>query len=547
MADQATDARALARVFLAALASLGAAVPAHGASEPALGYNNARHLLARTGFGPADREVRAFAPLTAREAVDRILRDARTSAATEPPAALAAATPLRPPRLDQATDEERKAFRAQQAREAIALSGWWTQEMLATPSPLTERMTLFWHNHFVSAQPKVRIARLMYRQNVTLRANALGNFGTLLHAIARDPAMLVYLDGVQNRKGSPNENFAREVMELFTLGEGHYGEADVKEAARAFTGYSIDRETGEFRFRPVQHDYGVKTIFGQSGRFDGDAVLDLLLARPETAEFIVAKLWREFVAPEPDAKEVARIARRFRAANYDIKAALAGILTSDAFYASANRGTLVKSPIELVVGTLRQLELEPADATAFAFAAAAMGQNLVAPPNVRGWPGGDAWINASTLLARKQFLDRLTRAGDTPLAALVRAEVAMAASSPSEAAGAPMTNGRPAGDGERGGAMAAPKDPAAAAAAKANDDESARARRVRREIERALEALHFDSARYFAAFPGTDSRARAQAVQRLLLATAPLAPPDYDADSLTFVRALMQDAAYQLK
>jgi uncharacterized protein (DUF1800 family) len=543
MGDAVTDARALASVLLAALATLAPSLPANAAPERPLGYDNARHLLARAGFGPTDREVRAFAPLTPTEAVDRLLREARRTASTAPPAALVATTPLRPARLDQASDEERKAFRAQRAREAIALSGWWTQEMLATPSPLTERMTLFWHNHFVSAQPKVRIARLMYRQNVTLRAHALGNFGTLLHAIARDPAMLVYLDGVQNRKGSPNENFAREVMELFTLGEGHYGEADVKEAARALTGYGIDRESGEFRFRAFQHDHGVKTIFGKSGRFDGDAFLDLLLARPETAEFVVAKLWREFVAPGPGASEVAGIARRFRESNYDIKVALAGILTSDAFYASANRGTLVKSPIELVVGTLRQLELEPADATAFAFASAAMGQNLLAPPNVRGWPGGDTWINASTLLARKAFLDRLTRAGEAPLPALVMADVAIA----SEAAGAPIGNERPAGDGERGAAMVAPKARDAATAAKANDAESARARRVRREIERALDALHFDSARFFAGFAGSDSRSRAQAVQRLLLATAPLAPPDYDADSLTFVRALMQDAAYQLK
>src|SRR4029077_19443855 len=137
-------------------------------------------------------------------------------------------------------------FQQQQISEGLALRGWWTQEMLVTPSPLTERMTLFWHNHFVSSQQKVRIARLMYRQNALLREYALGDFGALLHAAAKDPAMVVYLDSVQNRKGTPNENFAREVMELFTLGEGRYGEQDVKEAARAFTGWSIDRESGTF-------------------------------------------------------------------------------------------------------------------------------------------------------------------------------------------------------------------------------------------------------------------------------------------------------------
>src|SRR5437588_1534425 len=151
--------------------------------------------------------------------------------------------------------------------------------MLSTSSPLTERMTLFWHNHFVSSQQKVKLAELMYRQNATLRANALGSFADLLHAIARDPAMVIYLDNAQNRRGAPNENFAREVMELFTLGEGHYDEQDIKEAARAFTGWSVDRARATFVSRPALHDDGDKTIFGRTGRFDGDDVLDLLLAR----------------------------------------------------------------------------------------------------------------------------------------------------------------------------------------------------------------------------------------------------------------------------
>src|SRR5262249_33914073 len=154
-------------------------------------------------------------------------------------------------------------------------------------------------------------------------------------------------DGVRNRKGAPNENFAREVMELFTLGEGHYTEQDIKEAARAFTGWSLDRETGRYVFRPAMHDYGVKTVLGKTGRFDGDDVLDILLARPETTEHVTMKLWREFVAPYADAAEVRRIATRFRECQYDIRVALREILTSDAFYASANRGVLVKSPVEL--------------------------------------------------------------------------------------------------------------------------------------------------------------------------------------------------------
>jgi len=213
------------------------------ATAASLGYDDARHLLARTGFGPTDSEVRTYAALGREAAVDRLLKEAGAMAQTPPPASAVDTSPLPRLRGEATTEAERKAYIQQQVREGLALRAWWVQEMLATPTPLTERMTLFWHNHFVSGQPKVFITRLMYRQNVTLRANSLGNFATLLHAIARDAAMVVYLDSGQNRKGAPNENFAREVMELFTVGEGQYTEQDIKEAARAFTGWGIDRES----------------------------------------------------------------------------------------------------------------------------------------------------------------------------------------------------------------------------------------------------------------------------------------------------------------
>jgi uncharacterized protein (DUF1800 family) len=507
------------RTLVAALAF--ASGGAMAAPNAALGYDDARHLLARTGFGPSEAEVRAFAPLTREQAVAKLLRESRTTAVTPAPASALDTSPLRPPRGPEATESERKAFREQQVRQGLELRGWWVREMLVTPSPMTERMTLFWHNHFVSAQPKVRIARLMYRQNVTLREYALGNFGALLHAMARDPAMVVYLDSVQNRKGAPNENFAREVMELFTLGEGHYGEQDVKEAARAFTGWSLDRETGAFMFRRFLHDDGSKTVLGKSGRLDGDAVLDILLARPETAEFIVTKLWREFVSPDPDSAAIARIARRFRESNYDIRTALRELLASDAFYAPENRGVLVKSPVELVVGTLRALEIAPEQALPFAVAAAGMGQNLMSPPNVKGWPGGETWINTTTLLARKQFLDRVVRADDGLLPAAMTSE---------------------------GGAMdmerAAPKP---ALAPQGVTDDAARRQRFLRQMERGLARLDFDSARWMAQFPGDSTTDREQAAQRLLLATTPQVSPDLHADSLTFVRGIVLDAAYQLK
>ncbi|TMH58820.1 MAG: DUF1800 domain-containing protein, partial [Betaproteobacteria bacterium] len=405
-------------------------------------------------------------------------------------------------------------FQQEQIREGLELRGWWVEEMIRTPSPLTERMTLFWHNHFVSGQQKVKLAQLMYRQNVTLRANALGRFGDLLHAVARDPAMVIYLDNAQNRKGTPNENFAREVMELFTLGEGHYGEQDIKEAARAFTGWSLDRDTGQFVFRRFIHDYGQKTVLGKTGNLDGDDVLDILLARPETAEFVMAKLWREFVSPDPDEKEVKRIAARFRDSRYDIKVALQALLTSDAFYAAENRGVLVKSPVDLVVGTLHQFGMRPGEPVPFAVAAAAMGQNLFAPPNVKGWPGGEAWINTSTLLARKAFLDRLFRADD--------------------AAG--RTDATP--------MMADALAPKAISVA--DESEASRKLRFMKAMDRGLKSVQFDSDAWFGALKATPD-ARAAAATRVLLAYAPQAQPDPASEPLAMVRQLVLDAAYQLR
>src|SRR5438132_6569230 len=382
-----------------------------------IGYEGARHLLARTGFGATDTQVRSFAPLERSQAVERLLSEARSEAGLAAPAFVDDAI-LPPRRLRDMSEEDRKAARRTLVEQAIELRTWWLREMLATPSPLTERMTLFWHNHFATSQQKVRSTQLMYRQNVLLRREALGNFAALLHAIGRDPAMLIYLDNAGSRRQAPNENFAREVMELFTLGEGHYAESDVKEAARAFTGWSLERDTGRFVYRRAWHDDGVKTVLGKTGRFDGDDVLDLLLARPETAEFIAAKLWREFVSPQPDPAEVARWAGVFRDARYEVKPLLRTVLTSSAFWAGENRATLVKSPVDLVAGTLRSYGIRPFELRPEVVACAALGQNLFAPPNVKGWPGGDAWIDAATILGRKRWLER-TFADDPRKVALV--------------------------------------------------------------------------------------------------------------------------------
>jgi uncharacterized protein (DUF1800 family) len=465
-------------------------VAASAIAEP-IGYEGARHLLNRVGFGATDAEIRAFAPLERAAAVERILAGARREAFVAPPAFVDDAfTPFY--RFAQLDPDARRREQRRRLDEAFALREWWVREMIATPSPLTERMTLFWHGHFATSLQKVRSAQLMYRQNALLRREALGNFATLLHAIARDPAMLIYLDNAGSRRGAPNENFAREVMELFTLGEGRYGENDVKEAARAFTGWSLDRETGTFLRRAAWHDRGEKTVLGRTGRLDGADILDILLARPETAELVARKLWKEFVSPAPEGAEILRLAAAFRQERYEVKPLLRALLLSEAFWAPSNRGVLVKSPVELVVGTLRLFEIRPLDLRPAAIACATLGQSPFAPPNVKGWPGGEAWINSATLLARKQIVERLLDNDDR----IERME-------PVTAAG--------------------------------------REARMRRALDRGLAAYRFDWDRWSA------RAADATSLERLVLAIEPASPVGDETAGLERLRRLAADSAFQLK
>ncbi len=373
----------------------------------AIGLADARHLAGRTGFAAEPAIVAELRPLTYPQAVDRLLAETRTTPLTPAPTWVGQ-WPLEGRRFKDLSPEQRKALVKELRRRARDLKAWWYREMLATDAPLTEHMTLFWHNHFTSSLRKVRLPTLLYRQNLLLRRYALGNFGTLLHAVARDPAMVLYLDNQTNRKGRPNENFARELLELFTLGEGHYREQDIKNAARAFTGWEANRRTGRFRFNRRVHDDGVKTFMGRTGRFDGDDIIDIVLAQPQTARFVTAKLWRDMVSERPDPAEVRRLAAVFRNHHYEIRPLLRAMLLSPQFRAAADRGRLIKSPVELLVGTLRMfgLAVKP---ERLVQAGRALGQDLFDPPNVKGWPGGDAWISSATLLVRQQLLSRLVR------------------------------------------------------------------------------------------------------------------------------------------
>ncbi len=478
------------------------------ATAPVLTVEDSRHLLVRTGFAALPAEIAKLQGLTRAEAVRRILAATRTDAVTPPPAWTSDVRDLRPPGRN-ASPEERRAWLRKRVEEGLELVGWWYREMIATPSPLTERMTLFWHNHFTSAFRKVRAPVLLYRQNVTLRQHALGNFAKLVHAMAADPAMIVYLDSLQNRRGYPNENFARELLELFTLGEGQgYTEADIKDAARAFTGWSLERETAAYRFRPFLHDGGEKTFMGKTGRFNGTDIIDIVLEQPRVAVYITERAWREFISEKPDPAAVKRIAERFRASGYEIKALLGELLSSPQFWAAENRGRLIRSPVELIVGTLRQFDLPQPDSRILALLGRALGQEPFNPPNVKGWPGGTAWINANTLLIRQQLLRRLT-SGEVPASERQTAEGEMQAETP----------------------MMTPKE------------RTRRQRALERRMARRIEGVDLD-----AWYAKLDRRWQSpNRVTALLVAVKPVNPPRPDSDPARFVRDLVLDPAFQLK
>jgi uncharacterized protein (DUF1800 family) len=373
-----------------------------------------RHLLRRTGFSPSESEVANFSGLSRERAVDVIIQMAKQNQTKEPlPSFISGPVPIAANKLQ--TQEERQEQRRQQIAEGQDLKRWWLWEMLTTPNPLAERMTLFWHNHFATSQQKVIRSLAMWHQHQTLRQNALGSFGTMLHAMVRDPALLIYLDNANNRKNAPNENLARELLELFTLGEagagGGYTEQDVKEAARALTGFSFEPDTGEFTLRRGIQDTGVKTVLGKSGNFDGNGLVDVLLAQTQTPRHIVRKLWLEFVSPQPSEAVITRLAADFAKRSYDLSQLLRDLLLTDSFWQAANRGTLIKSPIDLLVGSARQFQFAVSEPQQLLTRSAQLGQNLLVPTNVKGWPGGNQWINATTLLERKRTTEQIFTQG----------------------------------------------------------------------------------------------------------------------------------------
>ncbi len=287
--------------------------------------------------------------------------------------------------------------------EWLRAANWWAERMMLTPRPLEEKMALFWHGHFATEQEKVRDYRLMLDQIAMLRQNATGNFRDLLLGISQDPAMLIYLDNRKNVVGHANENFAREIMELFALGVGNYTEQDIKEAARALTGWrNVGRRFIDDR---SQHDTSEKTILGRTGNFDGEDLVDILLEEEVTARFIAGKIYRYLVRSDPGEELVGRLAAVLRDGGYELKPLLRTIFLSRDFYAAPSFATQIKSPVQLLVSTYRKLGLEKIPGNLyFPLVSSQLGQALGDPPNVAGWEGGRSWVNPSTLIERGNVL-----------------------------------------------------------------------------------------------------------------------------------------------
>ena len=283
------------------------------------------------------------------------------------------------------------------------LSAAWVYRLLSTPNQLLEKLTLFWHGHFATGAEKVTDANLNWQQNQLFRQHALGDFTKLAHGISQDPAMLIYLDSAVNRKAHPNENFARELMELFCIGEGNYSERDVQELARCFTGWEI--KNSRFRKNRYQQDTGDKTVLGQTGTFDGEDGVRIVLEQPHLERFLARKWFRFFVADEPEPSEelLQPLAACFRAHELHIAPAIKMLLQSNLFFSAHAIGRRIKSPVELIVGMLRSLGAT-SNAQLIAQGLLSVGQGLFYPPNVKGWDGGRAWINSSTLLGRSNLV-----------------------------------------------------------------------------------------------------------------------------------------------
>jgi uncharacterized protein (DUF1800 family) len=364
-----------------------------------------QHLWWRAGFGPPADQVKELSKQKPEALFHSILK-----ASVKKPDYFDVADPAlkeiimdrQPPgsgKIAGLRPEEKQMIRKQSVQDITRLNLRWLDEMTQSPAQLREKMSLFWHGHFAT-----KTVNILYDQALlnVIREHALGNFRDLLFSVSKSASMIRFLNNNENKKGHPNENFARELMELFTIGRGHYTETDLKESARAFTGWGTNAR-GEFDFRSRQHDDGIKTFFGKTGNLSGEDILDILLSQKQTAYFITKKIWRYFVNESVDEEKVNSLAAQFYKSNYDIGALMVTLFSSSWFYDPNNIGCQIKSPVVWMVGIRRQLPMEIQNPAVQLVLERLLGQVLFSPPNVAGWPGGKHWIDSSSLMLRMQI------------------------------------------------------------------------------------------------------------------------------------------------
>jgi uncharacterized protein (DUF1800 family) len=385
----------------------------------------AAHLMNRAGFGGSPQAIENLRALGLNRAVSWFVDYEKIPDATPAPDWAQPDPKLiaRREAIRNAADPEtRRMLQSQQYQDENAemadLRYWWLRRMALGPRPFQEKMTLFWHGHFATSYEKVRNPYFLWLQNETFRQNATGNFNELLIAVAEDPAMLVYLDGAQSHKNHPNENFAREVMELFTLGEGNYTEQDIQQAAKAYTGWGLAADRLHYEYHRGNHDDGPKTIFGQTGNFSGEDVLNMICAKPECAQYIAKRLWRFFAQDDPPKPAVDALADVLHKSGMDLKRAMNVLFRSKEFYAPEVVRAQIKSPVQWLIAGAHQLEAPLPTQPMSLVMLRQLGQELFQPPNVKGWDGGIAWITTNNLLDRYNFAAALVEGNRVPLPGL---------------------------------------------------------------------------------------------------------------------------------
>ncbi|MEI5985896.1 MULTISPECIES: DUF1800 family protein [Sphingobacterium] len=353
------------------------------------------HLLWRAGFGPALEQI----PTIDKSSIKDLYRSLTKPQKFQPVNFQKPEQPTEDAYNPMDNAEKRKQTQKLNRSQNLDLNIDFMNQMILSEAQLNEKMAFFWHGHFASRSVNPRFSKQLLN---SIRRHALGNFKDLLFAVSQSPSMLNFLNNQQNKKGHPNENFAREVMELFTLGRGNYTETDVREGARAFTGWAYNKQ-GEFIERKNQHDTGEKTFLGKKGNFSGEDVLHIILEKKETARFITEKIYKFFVNEKVDEARVQELSSIFYQANYAIQKLLDSIFLSDWFYEAQHIGNRIKSPIELMVGMMRIMPMQVAHPENLIDYQRLLGQMLLYPPNVAGWPNGKAWIDSSTLMLRLQM------------------------------------------------------------------------------------------------------------------------------------------------